>query len=165
MAPEAEVALVDRLIQGRSTPQSSGIITIAPEHGTQKPEPMQRDKGSACEQRCLCFANGMKRMRSCGRWLVKMRQRRGAKLGKQHVFVASQLARDEPEKWEQWRGLKIFPAQKEAYSVKASRTDTPKVLGDFGGIEVAPPVHSAADRPIVDAETKSHVCTEAGARP
>jgi hypothetical protein len=49
--------------------------------------------------------------------------------------------------------------------VKVSRTDMPKVLGDFGGIEVTPPVHRAADGSVVDAETKSHVCTGAGARP
>jgi hypothetical protein len=101
MAPEAEVALVHRLIQWRSTPQLSSIITIAPEQGTQKPETVQSGKGSACEQRCLCFAKGMQRMRYRVRLLVKMRHSRGAKLGKQHVFVSSQPTRDEPEKREQ----------------------------------------------------------------
>src|SRR6266568_666991 len=55
MVPETEVALVDRLIQRRGTPQLSRIITIAPEHGAQTPAPVQSGKGSACEQRRLCF--------------------------------------------------------------------------------------------------------------
>ena len=62
------------------------------------------------------------------------------------------------------RGLKIFPAPKEAYGVKASSADTGKVLGDFGSIEVAPG-HRAADGPVIAAKTKGHVCTEVGARP
>jgi hypothetical protein len=30
---------------------------------------------------------------------------------------------------------------------------------------VAPPVHRAADGPVIDAKTKGHVYTEAGVRP
>jgi len=63
------------------------------------------------------------------------------------------------------RRLKIFPAQEEAYGVKASSADTRKVLGDFGSIEVALPVHRAADRPVIDAKTKGHVYAEVGVRP
>jgi hypothetical protein len=61
--------------------------------------------------------------------------------------------------------LKIFPAQEEAYGVKASSADARKVPGDFGGIEAAPPGHRAADRPVIDAKTKGHVYAEAGVRP
>ncbi len=50
--------------------------------------------------------------------------------------------------------LKVIPQQKEPDDLQADLTDYTELLADFACIEVIPPIHGLATRPVIDAKDK-----------